>query len=82
MQKRLRREVIDAEMMRRGMSQQDVADAAGISRVAFNYVLNGHFWPRPSTLQGIADALGLTVADIVEVEIERDEDFDLALATA
>lgn len=43
------------------MSQQDVADAAAISRVGYRDIESGAVTPRSDTLQRIADALGVSI---------------------
>lgn len=48
---RLRRE--------RGMSQQSVADAAGISRVTYNRIEKGHGIPGADVIFSLADVLGV-----------------------
>lgn len=47
------------------LTQQDVADAAGISRVAYRNLKKGAAQPRQKTLQALADALNASVFDLL-----------------
>lgn len=47
-----------------GKSQSDVADLAGISRVAYRSIENGSSTPKVSTLQSIALAVGAKLQDL------------------
>ncbi len=49
----------------RGLSQQALADAAGISRIGYRDVETGVVEPRANTLQRIAKALGVRVQDLL-----------------
>lgn len=46
-----------------GFSQDDIATKAGLTRVAYNRIETGKAEPRPVTVQAIAKAFGLTLAD-------------------
>ena len=48
-----------------GLTQQAVADAAGISRVAYRNIEKGDAEPRRDTLSKLADALKVSVFDLV-----------------
>jgi putative transcriptional regulator len=65
-------DVIDAEELRgtiganvqrlraaKGWSQQELADAVGVTRVSLNRVENGHTFPNTPLLYSLADALGV-----------------------
>lgn len=47
-----------------GLSQQDLADATGISKVSLNRFERGHRRPAAATAERIADALGLEVWEV------------------
>ena len=55
----------------RGQTQQDIADAAGLTRATVTLALNGKGC-HTSTAQKIADVLGLTLADVAQQEEERE----------
>jgi len=48
-----------------GLTQQEVADATGISRVAYRNLEKGDAEPREATLQALADALGASALDLL-----------------
>ena len=48
-----------------GMSQRALAKAAGITQAALFRLESGETDPRLSTLRAIAEALGVTVAEII-----------------
>jgi Zn-dependent peptidase ImmA (M78 family)/transcriptional regulator with XRE-family HTH domain len=52
-----------------GLSQADVAERAGISRVAYRNIETGDAAPRGSTLIRIAEVLGVRIADLM-VEVQ------------
>lgn len=49
----------------RALSQQDVADAAGLSRVGYRDIESGVVTPRVDSLQRIADALAVPVSQLL-----------------
>lgn len=49
----------------KGLSQTDVAERAGISRVAYRSIETGEATPRSATLARIADVLGVRIADLM-----------------
>lgn len=56
-------------LLARGMTQQDLADKMGISKVAVNYVLNGEKTGRSVslfTLEKMAKALDVQIGDLFE----------------
>ena len=59
--KRLKQYRLDA-----GMSQQEVADNAGIDRKTVNRIENFHFMPNIDTLLRLTTALAVKTADIFE----------------
>lgn len=59
--KRLKQYRLDA-----GMSQQEVADNAGIDRKTVNRIENFHFMPNIDTLLRLTTALAVKPADIFE----------------
>jgi Zn-dependent peptidase ImmA (M78 family)/DNA-binding XRE family transcriptional regulator len=48
----------------KGLSQSQVADLAGISRVAYRNIENGNSTPKVSTLQNIASGVGVKLQDL------------------
>jgi Zn-dependent peptidase ImmA (M78 family)/transcriptional regulator with XRE-family HTH domain len=48
-----------------GLSQAEVAERAGISRVAYRSIETGAATPRASTLSRLADVLGVKIADLM-----------------
>src|SRR5690554_2220912 len=64
----MNKEVIGANILRlregKGLSQSDVADRSGISRVRNGNIENGSSIPKLSTLQNIADGLGVKLNDL------------------
>ncbi|ACV64572.1 helix-turn-helix domain protein [Desulfofarcimen acetoxidans DSM 771] len=48
----------------KGWTQSQVADLAGISRVAYRNIENGNTTPKVSTLQNIASAVGVKLQDL------------------
>lgn len=52
------------------LTQQDLADAAGISRVAYRNLEKGNAEPRSSTLQALAKALNASVMDLMTPQPE------------
>ena len=65
--------VIRAEMAARKMSQQGLAEKAGIGRPALNAYLNGKREMPFMTYMRIADALGFTPAGLAEAAEARIE---------
>lgn len=57
----LRKKVLAA-----GYTQEKLADAMDVSREQLNRVLNGHHFPRISTLRKMAEVLGLPVKDLLQ----------------
>lgn len=49
----------------KGLSQADVAERAGISRVAYRSIETGEATPRSATLTRIADVLGVRIVDLM-----------------
>ena len=49
----------------KNLSQSDVAERAGISRVAYRSIETGESAPRSSTLARIAEVLGVRIADLM-----------------
>lgn len=48
---------------KRGLTQQDVSEATGISVVGIAYIETGRRWARLGTLRRIADLLDVDVSD-------------------
>jgi len=65
------REALSANISRfrqaRGWSQDQLAEAIGISRVQVNRIENGHHTPGADILYSIADALGVTTDQLRQV---------------
>lgn len=51
--------------VQRDLSQEELANKAGISRLAYSNIETGKAEPRSSTLQSIADALGVPLLDLI-----------------
>jgi len=51
--------------IRRAMTQDELADAAGIAKNTVNRIERNHTEPRPPTLRKLADALGVDPAELV-----------------
>ena len=62
-------ETISANLRRlrkaRGVTQEDLAEAAGITRVAYRNLETGISQPRPETLQALARSLEVGIQDLV-----------------
>lgn len=61
------RETIQAEIERRGQSAASVAAAAGLSRQRLHQILRAGHEPRLEEIQALADALGLTLQQRLEL---------------
>jgi transcriptional regulator with XRE-family HTH domain len=64
----------------KGLSQQELADLAGCSRPNISKVENDEYVPSMKLLQGIADALGLKLTELVDLEAELGVDVLLNMA--
>lgn len=53
-------------LLARGMTQQDLADKMGVSKVAVNYALNGRTSITLVTLEKMAKALDVQIGDLFE----------------
>ena len=53
-------------MKKKEKTQQQIADAMGMSQPSFAAVLSGKFDPKLSTIERIANALGVNVATILK----------------
>lgn len=64
----MKQKVIGANIRRirelNGISQEKVAELSGISRIAYRNIENGESIPRVSTLQNIANGLGVKLQDL------------------
>lgn len=58
-------ERIQEELAKRRMSQNKLAKAAQISQSGLSSIINGASSPKENTLQAIANALGITVAELI-----------------
>lgn len=74
---------IKAVMESRGYSQNRLAKAAQISQSGLSSILSGASSPKENTLRAIADALGVTMAELTGENVARpkptDEDIKHAL---
>lgn len=50
----------------RGMTQQELADAAGISRTCLSLIENGMAEPKIETMKKVGDALGVRWQELIE----------------
>ena len=62
--KHLAIEQIRAEMKRRGMTQQQMADALGVKRQLISARLSGHTSPTLRSLTAMAEVVGLCVVAV------------------
>lgn len=53
---------------RKALSQQDLADAAKLSRVAVVRIENGDTSPRPATVRRLAQVLNVEPAELMDTE--------------
>lgn len=63
-------------------TQQEIADKVGISRSALNKILQGQVDPRLSTVQALADVLGVPIERLTEEEGSRNTPSSEALEIA
>lgn len=49
----------------KGLSQQSLAEAAGVDRKTVNRIERGHFSPNLNTMMRLAHSLSLTVQDLL-----------------
>lgn len=68
---------IDNHRARRGMTQQDLGAAVGISRAAFSSKLHGHSSFDIGLLVRVAVALGVDFHELIE-DIEQSDELDEA----
>jgi transcriptional regulator with XRE-family HTH domain len=66
-------EAIQALRKERGLKQQDLAKAAGVSVAQVSNVESGQFWPSVQTLIAFAEKLGVGVSDIFAFELGPDD---------
>lgn len=62
---------LKVELLERGMTQQDLAAKVGMGRPAINHYLNAQKSMTVATLDRIAGALGLSVAELMTRAVER-----------
>lgn len=65
--------VLDRRALRKarllaGLTQATLAESAGVHTISVVRYETGHMNPRPGTIARLAAALGLTVADLADVE--------------
>lgn len=68
------------ERRHKALTQAQLAEAAGIATGSLVYIERGHREPRPSTLQGLARALGVSVEYLTTGENPVDETRDASEA--
>ena len=56
---------VTARRMAKGLTQQDVADKAGVSRQLISFIELGTACPSLTTLYVVADALGVEAFDLI-----------------
>jgi len=62
---------IKVELVERGMTQKDLAEAVGVGRPAMNHYLKGHkSMPMPTFLK-VAEALGITPPALMQRIADR-----------
>jgi transcriptional regulator with XRE-family HTH domain len=57
---------IREERLRNGMTQTELAEAAGVSTDTISTIERGHHIPRPSTMRKLAKVLGVRVPDLYQ----------------
>jgi transcriptional regulator with XRE-family HTH domain len=55
----------------RGLTQEELAAAAGVSAETISFLERGAREPRPHTMRRIAQALGVRIQDVTEFATER-----------
>jgi transcriptional regulator with XRE-family HTH domain len=51
---------------RKGISQEELAHRAGLSRTGMGFLETGKRWPRLDTLMKVADGLNITVDELLK----------------
>lgn len=51
---------------RKGISQEELAHRAGLSRTGMGFLETGKRWPRLDTLMKVADGLNITVEELLK----------------
>lgn len=69
-------EKISEVMTRRGYSQNKLAKLAQISQSGLSSIISGASSPKENTLRAIADALGVTVAELTGEDVTRPKPTD------
>jgi transcriptional regulator with XRE-family HTH domain len=64
-------------LLRRGMTQSDLARASGLGRDSISGYVRGRNLPEPKSAKAIADALGVTVEELYPGATERAIDSEL-----
>jgi len=62
--------------MSRGLSQAQLADLAGLSRSAIGNYENGAREPDLDTIEALADAFNVSIADLTDSSVTKDPDDD------
>ena len=64
-------------LIKRGMTQSDLARASGLGRDSISGYVRGRNLPEPTSAKALADALGVTVEDLYPGSVERAIDGEL-----
>ena len=59
---------IKVERARRDMTQQDLADLAGVSRQTINYIETQRYMPSAALVLKLSEIFGVTVNDLFTLE--------------
>ena len=73
---------IKTAMEQRGFSQNKLAKAAQMSHSGLSSILSGASSPKENTLRAIAEALGVSVAELTGEDIERPKPTDADIKRA
>ena len=72
---------LSALLSERGMSQRELAEAAGLTPASVSRYVNGEREPRAPTIAALADALGVKPSDIIGTPDEQELDTAIRLVT-
>ena len=62
-----------------GMSQEELAECAGLSRVSVGRIENGEQIPKAQTVEKLCKALGMTINDLYLSESELEQSLEIQI---
>ena len=65
---RIKRDAIQLEMARQKMTLAELCQKSGLSRYGVNKIMNDNRPVRPKTAGSLADALGIPVEQLIDME--------------